>query len=182
MAETGVAIMATRAALIQDLNRTTETNETGFPKAFLSMQGGGAEQLSEVPAVEIEDRLKAEAARLRDAGETHMPGPQASDVTALHSARQQPAHLASTGEQKALLISIILNHARLQARRLQRPPILILDDVAAHLDGNRRSDLFAACHDLSGQIWYSGTDRSDFGPLQHHAQFFDIKDGEISIA
>ncbi len=182
LAETGVAIMATRAALIQDLNLTTDSNETGFPKAFLSMRGGGAEQLSELPALEIEDRLKAEAARLRAAGDTQMPGPQASDLTALHMARQQPAHLASTGEQKALLISIILNHARLQARRLKRPPILILDDVAAHLDGDRRSDLFAACHDLSGQIWYSGTDRSDFGPLQHHAQFFNIKDGEISTA
>ena len=182
LAETGVAIMATRAALIRDLNATTEANDTGFPKAILSMRGGGAELLSERPALEIEDRLKSEAERLRSAGETTMPGPQASDLTAMHWERQQPAHLASTGEQKALLISIILNHARLQARRLNRPPLLILDDVAAHLDGNRRSDLFAACHDLSGQIWYSGTEKSDFRSLHHQAQFLELKDGEISVA
>ena len=180
LAETGVAIMATRAALIDDLNAETELGATGFPKVQLSMNGGGAAQLSSTPAIEVEDKIKAEAARLRSDGETSMPGPQASDLSALHLDRQQPAHLASTGEQKALLISIILNHARLQARRLQRPPLLILDDVAAHLDGERRSDLFAACHDLTGQIWYSGTERSDFGQLQHQAQFFEIENGQIS--
>ena len=180
LAETGVAIMATRAALIDDLNAETELGATGFPKVQLSMSGGGAAQLSSTPAIEVEDKIKAEAARLRSDGETSMPGPQASDLSALHLDRQQPAHLASTGEQKALLISIILNHARLQARRLQRPPLLILDDVAAHLDGERRSDLFAACHDLTGQIWYSGTERSDFGQLQHQAQFFEIENGQIS--
>lgn len=179
LAETGVAIMATRAALIADLNRESLSCDTGFPKAELVMQGGGADLLAHRPAVEIEDHILSEAKTMRQAGDSAMPGPQASDLFARHLGHGRPAHLASTGEQKALLISIILAHARLQARRLSRPPLLILDDVAAHLDKDRRRDLFAACHDLSGQIWYSGTDRSDFAPLHGQAQFLQVDNGQI---
>ena len=179
LAETGVAIMATRAALIADLNRESLACDTGFPKAELAMQGGGADMLANHPAVDIEDHILSEAKTMRLAGDSAMPGPQASDLYARHLGHGRPAHLASTGEQKALLISIILAHARLQARRLHRPPLLILDDVAAHLDKDRRRDLFAACHDLSGQIWYSGTDRSDFSPLHGQAQFLQVDNGQI---
>lgn len=182
LAEMGVAILATRAALIADLNAQSLIGNTGFPTIQLELTGGGAEQLSQMPAVELEDWLCARAAAQRSAGETSMLGPHASDMRATHMETGQLAQRASTGEQKALLISVILAHAKLQARRLSRPPLLILDDVVAHLDGDRRQDLFAACHDLSGQVWYSGTERNDFLPLRQQAQFFEIADGRISVA
>lgn len=180
LAETGVAILATRAALIADLNAESELANGAFPRARLAMQGGGADQLGQISALALEDKLRAEAAAARQGGDMHMPGPQASDLLAWHLATGQPASRASTGEQKALLISIVLAHARLQGRRLGRPPILLLDDVAAHLDQARRQALFEICGDLGGQIWFTGTNRADFGPLEQTGRFLDIAAGQIN--
>ena len=91
----------------------------------------------------------------------------------------QQAQLASTGEQKALMIAAILAHARLQAGRLDRPPLLLLDDVAAHLDEEKRHCLFAATSELKGQVWYSGTDRVAFSAMNQFAQFFNVSQGQI---
>lgn len=179
LAETGVAIMATRAALIADMNAEAETSGGPFPSAWLEMTGGMAEQVGQMPALELEDRLRQAAAAARQAGDTAMPGPQASDMLAWDKAASQPASRASTGEQKALLISLVLAHARLQGRRLGRPPILLLDDVAAHLDDMRRQALFDICGCLDGQIWFTGTDRTDFAPLEGTARFLEIGAGRI---
>ena len=86
-------------------------------------------------------------------------------MTARNSQTGGPAHLASTGQQKAILIAVVLAHARLQSRRLARPPILLLDDVVAHLDQTRRQALFDAVEAVGGQAWFSGTDRDDFDGL-----------------
>lgn len=179
LAETGVAIMATRAALIADMNAEAETSGGPFPSAWLEMTGGMAEQVGQMPALELEDRLRQAAAAARQVGDTAMPGPQASDMLAWDKAASQPASRASTGEQKALLISLVLAHARLQGRRLGRPPILLLDDVAAHLDDMRRQALFDICGCLDGQIWFTGTDRTDFAPLEGTARFLEIAAGRI---
>ena len=179
LAETGVAIMATRAALIEDMNEVLKTEETGFPRAYIELKGGGCEALDSQPALEVEDRLKLAAKANRQQGDFSMPGPHASDMQVWHAENEQPAHLCSTGEQKALLIALILAHASLQGQRLGRPPILLLDDVAAHLDARRRELLFIRCSQLKGQVWYSGTDHNMFTKTAQETQFIDLQDGQI---
>ena len=179
LAETGVAIMATRAALIADMNHVLKTEETGFPRAHIELKGGGCEALEVRPALEVEDSLRLAAKENRQQGQTSMPGPHASDMLVWHADNHQQAHLCSTGEQKALLIALILAHASLQGHRLGRPPILLLDDVAAHLDATRRQLLFARCSQLKGQVWYSGTDHNMFTKTAQETQFIDLQQGQI---
>ena len=93
-----------------------------------------------------------------------------------------PAGQCSTGEQKALLIAIILADARLQAARLGRAPILLLDEVAAHLDDTRRAALFEELIEIGGQAWLTGTDATLFQPLRNKAQFVTVSHGEIAYA
>ena len=95
----------------------------------------------------------------------------------MNSASNTPAYLASTGQQKALLIAVVLAHARLQARRLRRPPILLLDDVVAHLDIDRRAALFEAVSAVGGQTWFSGTDEDDFTGLQAQTVRVEVDNG-----
>ena len=92
-----------------------------------------------------------------------------------------PADQCSTGEQKALLIGIILAHSRLMAAERGAPPILLLDEVAAHLDENRRAALFDLLGDLGGQVWMTGTDISLFSAAQKRAQFWSVRDARISL-
>ena len=107
-------------------------------------------------------------------------GPHATDLLVTHSEKKQFANEASTGEQKALLITFILAHAHLQSTRLEKPPLLLLDDVAALLDPWRRDALFDACKIFSGQVWYSGSDQKSFDSLKSKAQYFYVNDGIIS--
>ena len=91
--------------------------------------------------------------------------------------------MSSTGEQKALVISTVLAHARLQAKRLQRPPILLLDDIVSHLDKERRASLFELITTLKGQVWFSGTDLILFDGLKQKCQkpqIFQIEDGIVT--
>ena len=102
-------------------------------------------------------------------------------MSASNSQTDAPANLASTGQQKALLIAIVLAHARLQARRLKRPPVLLLDDVVAHLDMARRSALFDAVDAVGGQTWFSGTDEDDFTGLEAQPVRIHAIDGMARI-
>jgi DNA replication and repair protein RecF len=108
-----------------------------------------------------------------------LPGPSGSLLTVTHSGTGQTAELSSTGEQKALVISVILAHARLQARRLQRPPLLLLDDIASHLDAERRAALYDLTAELAGQVWFSGTDENLFQPMSSTAQFVFLDAGGV---
>ena len=182
LGESGVAIMAARAALVRVLSEAAYQGDEafGFPRVHMAMRGGGGEWLDHEPAALVEDKIKQDAAMRRQRGDFAMLGPQAQDLDTIHLAKNQPAHLASTGEQKALMIAAILAHARLQHSRLSRPPLLLLDDVAAHLDETRRACLFAATAELKGQVWYSGTDKSSFVKLAQIAQFLHVEDGKIS--
>jgi len=181
LGEMGVAIMAARAALVRALSETIYQGDEafGFPRLHMSMSGGGCAWLDHEPAAVVEDKIKQDARRRRQGGELTMLGPQAQDLDTIHLAKNQPAQLASTGEQKALMIAAILAHARLQQQRLSRPPLLLLDDVAAHLDETRRACLFAATSELQGQVWYSGTDKQAFEKLAPFAQFLHVEDGKI---
>ena len=180
LAETGVAIMATRNALIEDINRTVQNMQTEFPKFSAQLVGGGTELLNRIPASEIEDIIKQNAKKNREANNSSIMGPHITDLLVTHSQKKQFANEASTGEQKALLITFILAHAHLQSTRLEKPPLLLLDDVAALLDPWRRDALFEACKNFSGQVWYSGSDEKSFDSLKSKAQYFYVNDGIIS--
>ena len=165
LAEAAVAVTAARQALIADLNAEAGAGWHGFPGVRLVLEGAVDGWLGEMSALDAEDKFIAVAAAQRQAGDITLPGPHVSDLTAYHAATGTPAYLASTGQQKALLIGVVLAHARMQARRLNRPPVLLLDDVVAHLDTDRRRALFEAVTIVGGQSWFSGTDKADFEGL-----------------
>ena len=175
LAETAVAVTAARQTLIRDLNEEAENGWLGFPGVRLGLVGDIEQWLADMPALQVEDKLMAAAKTARLAGDTAMPGPHVSDLQATHLASQTPAYLASTGQQKALLIAVVLAHARLQERRLGKSPLMLLDDVVAHLDADRRSALFEAVSLLGGQCWYSGSDSQPFNDLMGKAQFVLVR-------
>ena len=175
LAETAVAVTAARQTLIRDLNQEAKKGWLGFPGVWLDLVGDTEKWLTEMPALQVEDKLMAAAKAARLAGDAAMPGPHASDLQAVHLASQTPAYLASTGQQKALLIAVVLAHARLQEHRLGKSPLMLLDDVAAHLDADRRSALFEAVGLLGGQCWYSGSDEKQFDDLMGKAQFVLVR-------
>ena len=180
LAETAVAVTAARQSLIKALNQEAARGWFGFPGVELLLGGDTENWLSDMPALAVEDQLMLAARTARLNGDLAMPGPHASEFQALHLASQVPANRASTGQQKAMLIAVILAHARLQDRRLGRVPVMLFDDVAAHLDAKRRSALFDAVQSLGGQCWYSGTDDGQFKELSKTAQFVKILPAKIA--
>jgi len=180
LAETAVAVTAARQSLIKALNQESSHGWFGFPGAELLLGGDTENWLSDMPALAVEDQLMLAARTARLNGDLAMPGPHASEFHALHLASQVPANRASTGQQKAMLIAVILAHARLQDRRLGRVPVMLFDDVAAHLDAKRRGALFDAVQSLGGQCWYSGTDKGQFKELLKTAQFVKILPAKIA--
>ncbi|WP_084619108.1 DNA replication/repair protein RecF [Thalassobaculum salexigens] len=181
LAETGVAIAAARAALIARLNRICAATRDPFPAAELALDGEIDRWLVGTPALEVEDRLRATLAAARF-GPQEAEGPHRSDLAVTHVGKAMPAAQCSTGEQKALLVGIVLAHARLQAIDEHAAPILLLDEVAAHLDDRRRAALFEAVFDLGGQAWLTGTDLSTFAPIADRARLFDVADGKVRPA
>tara|TARA_B110000305_G_scaffold238018_1_gene302540 strand:+ start:3192 stop:4433 length:1242 start_codon:yes stop_codon:yes gene_type:complete len=180
LAETAVAVTAARQSLIKALNQEAAHGWFGFPGVELLLGGDTENWLSDMPALAVEDQLMLAARTTRLNGDLAMPGPHASEFQALHLASQVPANRASTGQQKAMLIAVILAHARLQDRRLGRVPVMLFDDVAAHLDAKRRGALFDAVQSLGGQCWYSGTDDGQFKELSKTAQFVKISPAKIA--
>jgi len=174
LAETAVAVTAARQSLIKALNDEAAKGWFGFPGVKLLLAGEMESWLSQMPALEVEDQLMLAARMARLNGDVTMPGPHVSEFQALHLGSQTPANQSSTGQQKAMLIAIILAHARLQDRRLGRVPVMLFDDVAAHLDSQRRTALFEAVRCLGGQCWFSGTDDERFDELAKTAQFVKI--------
>jgi len=181
LAESAVAVTAARQALIADLNAEAANGWFGFPGVALGLEGQVESWLADGSALVAEDRFTEEARRRRQSGDFGLAGPHASDMTAANSQSGVPAHLASTGQQKALLIAVVLAHARLQARRLRRPPVLLLDDVVAHLDIARRGALFDAVDAVGGQTWFSGTDENDFTGLDAQPVRIEASDGTARI-
>lgn len=183
MARTGVAIAAARRQLLRQLQTAIAETESVFPQADLSLQGIAEEGLVDQPALLIEDRLRAALARTRgeDAQSgTCAVGPHRSDLHVVHRARQCPAELCSTGEQKALLVAMMLAYVRTLATARQMKPLFLLDDITAHLDSLRRSALFEEIKALGVQAWLTGTDVSDFKTLLPNAQHFNVENGKLS--
>ncbi|MFP4004091.1 MAG: DNA replication and repair protein RecF, partial [Alphaproteobacteria bacterium] len=108
-----------------------------------------------------------------------LEGPHRADLVVRHKPKDMEARYCSTGEQKALLIGLVLAHARLMRDRDGLAPLLLLDEVAAHLDGLRRAALFDEICALGAQAWMTGTDRALFDALGARAQFFRVGDGHV---
>lgn len=192
MAETGVAIAAARvealAGLLSQIAARRDRDPTSpFPWSTLALEGALERALaSGNPAVDVEDGYARTLAETRErdraAGRT-LDGPHRSDLLVGHGPKAMPANVSSTGEQKALLIGLVLAHARLIAdARDGAAPILLLDEIAAHLDERRRAALFAEILALGSQAWMTGTDRAAFQSIANDAQFLSVEEGRIAVA
>lgn len=188
MAETGIAIAAMRAEAVAQIQATILARRdrdpaSPFPWSTLALEGSVDRVVMEMPAVDAEDHYAAMLAgqreRDRAAGRT-LDGPHRSDLIVGHGPKSMPAHLSSTGEQKALLVGLVLAHAeRAAERRDGAVPILLLDEIAAHLDAYRRAALFHELLRLSVQAWMTGTDSGLFDSLAGAATFLSVDDGKL---
>ncbi len=178
----GIAVIAARQLMAARLDKICAARTGVFPASQILVSGGLETWLQEMPALEVEMRFQGalESSRCLDAetGGAAM-GPHKSDMNVRHLGNGQRAALCSTGEQKALLIALILANAELQAEEHGTVPLLLLDEVAAHLDDLRREALFGEILDLGAQAWITGTDQSLFEPLKGQAQFFKVEDAAI---
>lgn len=183
MAAHGVAIAAARVETAARLDRACAQGLGPFPQARLALAGELDAWLAEGPALAAEERLRAalSATRSRDALEgSTIVGPHRSDLDVRFGARGTPARECSTGEQKALLLSIVLGLAREIARERGKPPLLLLDEAAAHLDGARRAALYDEIASLGVQAWLSGADEEFFAGLRSRARFFRVLDATVT--
>jgi DNA replication and repair protein RecF len=187
MAETGVAIAAARSELVRLLSAMLGKlpDEGPFPRALIALDGEIEGAVGREPAIEVEEKLRRALAagrnRDRAAGRT-LDGPHRADLLVRHSAKEMPAELCSTGEQKALLIGLVLSHARLTAEMAGAAPVLLLDEVAAHLDPGRRAALFSILDGLNCQAFMTGTEPGLFSSLGDRAQFLTVSHGAVSEA
>jgi DNA replication and repair protein RecF len=184
MAETGVAIAAARAEMVRLLAAMIDRlPDTGpFPQADIGLSGDLEAEIAAAPAVDVEERFRRTLVEGRDrdraAGRT-LEGPHRSDLVVRHRPKAMPAELCSTGEQKALLVGIVLSHARLTGEMSGMTPILLLDEIAAHLDSGRRAALFSILEDLNCQAFMTGTDAALFSSLAGRAQFLTVDHGTV---
>jgi len=183
MAENGVALAAARLEAVARLAAACAEAPGPFPRAGLAIEGAVEHWLGSMPALAAEEAFRTalhDSRGLdRESGVTQT-GPHRSDLLARHLGTGEAAELCSTGEQKALLIAIILAYARLLALRRGSAPVLLLDEVMAHLDAARRSALFQALRALGAQCWLAGTDAALFAEFKGHAQFFAVADAAVS--
>ncbi|MBX3508681.1 MAG: DNA replication/repair protein RecF [Parvibaculum sp.] len=173
MAEAATAVCASRAATLARLSAAQEGAETAFPRADLALAGPEG---SEEPDPAALPALWAEGRRRDMAAGRTLTGPHRSDLRATYAAKGVAADQCSTGEQKALLISLILANARALAADLGRAPVLLLDEVAAHLDAARRAALYDEICALGAQALMTGTEASLFEALADRAQMLHVSD------
>lgn len=183
MAALGIAMAAARREMIGLLAGLIESDRqtSAFPSASLALTGF-LDDYADAPAFELEELYlnQLSQTRYRDAaaGRT-LDGPHRADLTVRHLEKDMEAGRCSTGEQKALLIGLVLAHARLVATMTGFAPILLLDEIAAHLDENRRAALFDRIDALGGQAFMTGTDRAMFDALGDRAQIVVVEDGHL---
>ncbi|BCB17109.1 DNA replication/repair protein RecF [Bosea sp. ANAM02] len=185
VAELGVAVAAARAETVARLSAIiaeTRDETSPFPFADIALSGEIDALVARLPAVDAEDAyrdlLRQGRQRDRAAGRT-LAGPQASDLEVRHGPKDIPAGQGSTGEQKALLIGLVLAHARLVAAMSGIAPLVLLDEIAAHLDPRRRGALYEGLTGLGCQVWMTGADAALFGDLPAGAQRFAVTPGRI---
>ncbi len=183
MADNGVAVAAARRRVAARLTEATRGGAGTFPAADVAVEGTVEAWLDSLAPQEATARLRDVLARERrqdartgGAG----TGPHRSDLRVRHIGKGVAAESCSTGEQKALLIALVLAQARLEAAVRGSSPLLLLDEVAAHLDAERRRALFAELDAIGTQAWLTGTDGEPFAPLGAAAQYFRVEDATVT--
>src|SRR5258708_7464024 len=183
-AEVAVAVAAQRAETVARLQQALKARDpaAAFPASEIALKGWIEELIRERPALEVEDRyravLKDNRARDAAAGRT-LDGPHLTDLAVHHARKGIPAADASTGEQKALLIGLILAHASLLTEMSGFAPVLLLDEVVAHLDPDRRLALYAALAQLGAQVFMTGADPAAFAEAASQAAVFIVSPGQV---
>jgi DNA replication and repair protein RecF len=169
MTESGLAIQAAREAVVDSLRLQIENTSSGpFAKPSISLVDKAGPPDGDLAAAWRKGRSRDAAA-----GRT-LIGPHRADLTVVHDSSGQVAEQCSTGEQKALLLSIILAHAELVSTQRAAPPILLLDEIAAHLDPSRRAALFELLGETGAQVWMTGTEPELFHGIGPSAQLLAI--------
>ncbi len=175
MAEAGTELHLARTRLIAALNQQLRSDAGSvFPTPELTLSG---EVFSSGAA--FASALRQNRPRDRAAGRS-LTGPHRSDLVIRHAEKDQPASQCSTGEQKAMLFAIVLSHAQLIADRSNAPPVLLLDEVTAHLDAHRRATLFSRLIDSGSQVWLTGTDAELFTGIGAPLCHFHVNGGRLS--
>jgi DNA replication and repair protein RecF len=187
-AELAVAVTALRVETVTRLQgaladrQDRQAPASAFPAAEIGLEGWMEKLVPLHPAVEIEDRyrqvLRDNRPRDAAAGRT-LDGPHLSDLAVAYAAKNIPAADASTGEQKALLIGLVLAHAGLLAEMSGFAPVLLLDEVVAHLDPSRRVALFAELGQLGAQAWMTGADAAAFAEVGATADVLEVSPGQV---
>ena len=188
VAEIGVAVAAARRETVTrlaDLIDATREESPAFPWAEIALTGAVEDMLASGPAIEAEERyremLRDNRARDAAAGRS-LIGPQASDLIVRHGPKQTDASRSSTGEQKALLVGLVLAHARLVTAMSGMAPLVLLDEIAAHFDPVRRAALYDALERLGAQVWMTGADAAAFADLTGRATFCRVTPGAVTPA
>jgi DNA replication and repair protein RecF len=183
MAECGIAVAAARRDVTARLDAVCRRARGPFPGAELALTGEIEQRLGAMPALAAEEELCQRLAAARridgDSGTTTV-GPHRGDFAVRHAGTGMAAAQCSTGEQKALLIAVLLAQARLQAELRGTAPVMLLDEVTAHLDAERRAALFQEIVGLGLQAWFAGTEPGLFAELEGFGQFFSVTDGTIA--
>lgn len=185
LAAHAVAVAAARREAVARLSVALAGQTGPFPRAALAIEGEVEHWLDEAPAIDVETRLcQALVASRRHDGESGgtAHGPHRSDLTVTNLDAEMPAALCSTGEQKALLIAIVIANARLHTARRGQTPLLLLDEIVAHLDPDRRAALLDAVLALGAQAWLTGTEPALFEAIDARAQFFTISDATVEAS
>jgi DNA replication and repair protein RecF len=184
-AELAVAVAATRGQTALKLAAMLRARGavSAFPSAYIMLDGWMENALITESATSVEDRyreiLRAGRARDAAAGRT-LDGPHLTDLQVIYAPKGMPARDASTGEQKALLIGLVLAHAGLVAETTGITPLLLLDEVVAHLDPARRAALFDELAKLGAQVWMTGADPASFGEIGASSKIFNVDSGQIA--
>jgi DNA replication and repair protein RecF len=193
MAEAGVAIAAARVDAVERLragvatqNSPGDGRESPFPWAELSLEGDLEEAVRHTPALDVEDDYIRRLAQTRDRDrivKRTLLGPHRTDLSVVHGPKAAPARQCSTGEQKALLLGVVLAHAW-AVKQINNgiAPLILLDEIAAHLDEVRRAALFREIERLGVQAWMTGTEAGAFSALRGRAQFFVVTEGRVTPA
>lgn len=183
MAETGIALCAARHIFCDKLqnayHNATQEEKDHFPGARLGLDGEVEEMLKHSSALEAEEKLRKVLEKNRKSDSesgTTACGPHRSDFFVFYADKHRSAASSSTGEQKALLIGIILAHARLLKEEQGQAPLLLLDEIVAHLDPGRRRVLASLLGHYGSQIWMTGTDPTLFEEFKPHSSFFTVSE------
>lgn len=182
IARHGVAIAVRRLETIERLQAVCQYNNGSFPGSLIKMVGQIEDWLSEEPALVVEDRLQSVLYDTRESDTNSgytSTGPHRSDFRVYHGETGMEAAICSTGEQKSLLVGIILAVAKLQTEKKGFMPLLLLDEIAAHLDESRRDSLFQLIIEMGAQAWITGTERELFDRFSGRAQHFSVENGEL---